>query len=229
METAKSLTLGIPPCKPGSRVRAVHSNIAERSDVRRELAAVAREIEPSLYRVALHLCRDVPDARDLVQDTFERALCNVASYKPGTNPQAWLTRIMRNLFIDRCRKQSARPRRESLDNVVTIAREPEPEPIWASITTADLQRAAALLPTEFRQVFEMRTYENRSYDEIAQCLGIPRATVATRLRRARKKLRVHLLAIMGGEAAEHSLAPEAARKSRATKNAGGSGNGGASD
>ena len=212
METAKTLTLGIPLCKPRTRARVVRPSTAERSDVRRELAAVARDIEPSLYRVALQLCGNVADARDLVQDTFERALRNVSSYRAGSNPRAWLTRILRNLFIDRCRKRNARPRRESLDHVVVIAREPEPEPVWAALDGNDLKRAASRLKPEFRTIFEMRTYENKSYDEIARQLGIPRATVATRLRRARKKLRAHLLEFMKttgtGKASRSSMASE---------------------
>ena len=77
---------------------------------RQRFDAFAREHEAVLRATALRLCRDVSDARDLVQDTFERALRGFHTWRPDTDGRAWLMRILHNLFIDRCRAQASRDR-----------------------------------------------------------------------------------------------------------------------
>ena len=64
---------------------------------------------PALRAYSRALCRSVPDADDLVQETLLRAIENVHRYQPGTNMRAWLFTIMRNRFLTNCRK-SARER-----------------------------------------------------------------------------------------------------------------------
>ena len=49
------------------------------------------------YRLALWLTRREADARDLVQDTYLRALEARDTYRPGASMRAWLARILRNL------------------------------------------------------------------------------------------------------------------------------------
>ena len=49
----------------------------------------------------------------------------------------------------------------------------------------------------YREVYRLHTFEDLSYEQIAQRLGIQRVTVGTRLNRARKKLREILVARFG--------------------------------
>ena len=51
-----------------------------------------------------------------------------------------------------------------------------------------LERAVAALPPSFRTVFVLREVEGMSVEETSEALGIPAATVKTRLLRARRKL-----------------------------------------
>ena len=67
-------------------------------------------------------------------------------------------------------------------------------PIWSAITTEDVRRAAANLPDDLREVYVMFALEGRSYIEVAGMLGIPKATVGTRLSRARARLKELLTA-----------------------------------
>src|ERR1700682_6064105 len=57
----------------------------------------------STYRLALWLTRREADARDLVQETYLRALEARDTFRPGASMRAWLARILRNRFIDLCR------------------------------------------------------------------------------------------------------------------------------
>src|ERR1700761_6645749 len=73
--------------------------------------AIAREHETFLLRVALRLCREPSDAKDLVQDTLARAFERFSQLQPDTHTRAWLTTILKNHFVDRCRSKG-RERRE---------------------------------------------------------------------------------------------------------------------
>jgi RNA polymerase sigma-70 factor (ECF subfamily) len=158
-----------------------------------------RDAEPILKALATRLCRHEADARDLVQDTFERALRQFDRDRP-LNPRAWLATILHNLFIDRCRAQARRPAHEPLtDAADTAERDPEPEPAWTRVTLEDVRGALGEVEPDFRRVYEMHVFENRSYDEIASELGIQRVTVGTRLHRARHKLRSVLSQRVGVE------------------------------
>ena len=160
-----------------------------------DFSALAREHEPALRSVALRLCRGPSDAQDLVQDTLERALRNAASLPGHGNLRAWLLAILRNRFIDSCRRRSRETSRVSPEQLedTAAANDPEPEPAWASITHEQVRAALEKLPGEFRAVYQLHAIEHRSYAEISAELRIPKATVGTRLLRARKRLKALLI------------------------------------
>ena len=60
-----------------------------------------------------------------------------------------------------------------------------------------LERALGALPAEQRAVFALRTFEELSYREIADALGISIGTVMSRLSRARERLREALAPYLG--------------------------------
>ena len=162
--------------------------------------AFAAEHEPQLRAIAMRLTGNAADAADLVQDCFERAFRNYDKLEPGTNPRAWVVTILHNMFIDRCRRVRREPLRVAVEDVALAAPEPanDPDPAWATLTAEDLRVALGQLDADFRDVYRMHALENRSYKEISAALGIPAATVGTRLLRARDKLR-RLLAGAGPE------------------------------
>jgi RNA polymerase sigma-70 factor, ECF subfamily len=155
---------------------------------------LAQDHLDALQAFALKLCGHPADARDLVQDTFERALRNLGTLTPGTNERAWLFTILHNMFIDRCRHRARRPQADTLDEekLQVASVEPEPPPAWTAISETELRAAVARLDEEFRVVYELHALEGRSYQEIVEKLGIPANTVGTRLIRARRKLKAIL-------------------------------------
>ena len=60
---------------------------------------------PSLRAFAISLSGNVDRADDLVQDTLVRAIANAHRFEPGTNLNAWLFTILRNLFHSEYRKR----------------------------------------------------------------------------------------------------------------------------
>jgi RNA polymerase sigma-70 factor (ECF subfamily) len=153
----------------------------------------ARASEPALRAVALRLCGNRADAQDLVQDVYERAFRRYEGLRPDSNVRAWLTTILHNLFIDRCRAARRTPKVVPLTDALPQHEQEQPEPpAWATIPAWQVREAIASLPRDFRAVYELHV-AGRSYDEIAQTLGLPKATVGTRLLRARRKLKAALI------------------------------------
>jgi RNA polymerase sigma-70 factor, ECF subfamily len=170
---------------------------------RERLEAALVDAEPVLSRIAERMCANAADARDLVQDTLERATRQ--GLPPEVrNPPGWLVTIMHNIFIDRCRARSRRPNHEPLadqhTNVTQIDPDP-PEPAWSRITVDDVRAALTELDPTYSEVYDLHTFQHWSYDQIAARLSIQRVTVGTRLNRARKKLREVLVRQFGLEEA----------------------------
>jgi len=72
------------------------------------------------------------------------------------------------------------------------APEPEPEPIWSRLSQDDVRAALARLDPDVRRVFELHYLDGLRYRVIAEKLGIPENTVASKLFRARKLMRSQL-------------------------------------
>ena len=144
---------------------------------------------PELRARANRLTGNRSDADDLVQQTLEKALRCSGGLRQHSNPRAWLLRTLFNLFVD-TRRQNARSR--SLSAPIET-RLPAPEPYrpspWEMIGEVELWRAVDRLPAHHRDALRLSAREGRTYREIGDVLGIPAATVGTRLLRARVRIR----------------------------------------
>jgi RNA polymerase sigma-70 factor (ECF subfamily) len=168
-------------------------------ETRAAFDALVREHEPALRAFAMRLCGSDADARDLVQDTHERALRRFDTFTRGTNARAWLFTILHRGFLDACRRRAAERRVDSLDEVDVAAPETAEVPVWTSVSPEQLAQAIAALDDEFRSVYQMHAIQSLSYQQISERLGLPLNTVGTRLSRARRKLRAMLEAAVGSE------------------------------
>lgn len=139
-------------------------------------------------------------ADDLLQDTFERALRGSAQFRAGSNLTAWLRRIMRNLFTDRCRQGT---RFVSMTGSDLAERFPDENLLDPSddddddlrefLSMDDVKAALAAIERPLREIFVLAHLKRQSYQTISAELGIPVSTVGTRLWRARARLRVALV------------------------------------
>jgi RNA polymerase sigma-70 factor (ECF subfamily) len=136
---------------------------------------------PELRRFALSLARDADRADDLVSDTLLRAMAHLALLGQ-LNPyqrRAWLYRTLKNRFID---EQRSRQREQALFEQMTLL---DDGPV-AYVLPPDLLAQA---PEQYRELLEMRFLFGMTSEEISQKLGIPAATVRSRLHLAIKCLR----------------------------------------
>lgn len=174
---------------------------AREQELSQRLEAALVDAEPALRRLAARLCENSVDAHDLLQDTYERAVRQGISAEVRCTG-AWLSTIMHNLFIDRCRAAARHPSPEALEdnhgNVTQL--EPDaPEPAWTRVTVGDIRDALEAIEQVYRDVYRLHTFDHLSYEQIAQQLSIQRITVGTRLNRARKRLREVLVKRFGLE------------------------------
>lgn len=163
------------------------------------------EVRPALLRTAERMCGNRADAEDLLQEVFLRAVERGIPAEVRNIP-AWLTTSLHNLFIDRCRSMTRRPGHEFINDShhdsLTQFEPAAPEPLWSDITVADIREACDAIKPVYGEVYRLATFQNQSYAEIAQRLGITRSTVCIRLHRARKMLREILVARFGLEEEE---------------------------
>lgn len=146
---------------------------------------------PSLQGGARRYCKSDADAQDLVQQTVEKALVYRTSYTPGTNMKAWLSTIMRNLYINKYRSLQ---RRYALMEKI----EQEPERVQAikpdhrdGLNDAEtiLNTLKAGLSECYFETLKQCDYDDKSYREIAEDMEVPIGTVMSRLFRARRAAR----------------------------------------
>jgi RNA polymerase sigma-70 factor (ECF subfamily) len=157
---------------------------------REEFDRIAVAEIPVLMRIAIGLCKDPDHARDLVQDTLERAITNYNRFTPESHLRRWLGTIMRNIFRDNWRKANVRPEAQvTWLPELTVALPEEDAPPWKAVSDAELRAALTHVPEPLRTTFEIYATERLSYAALAARLNVPLRTVGTRLLRARRRLR----------------------------------------
>ena len=143
---------------------------------------------PRMRRFARGLARDPADGDDLCQATLERALKSADQWQEGTRLDAWIYRIMRNLWIDETRSRNRRSQ--------TFAPEAEGDAIGtagdaaieAVVELGNVDRALARLPLEQREAVLLVVVEGLAYGEAAAVIGCPIGTLTSRLVRGRAAL-----------------------------------------
>ncbi|MCB0970441.1 MAG: RNA polymerase sigma factor [Acidimicrobiales bacterium] len=161
----------------------------------RFVAYVVPEIDVML-RVARTMTATLAEAEDLVGDSLVRALRGIDGFD-GRHPRAWLLTIVRNTHINRNRRR----RPGLLDDPdapgaeARAGTEPSAEEVVASQTVGGpVAEALATLGPDARAVVELVDVAGLTYAEAADVLDVPVGTVMSRLHRARRRIRDHLVA-----------------------------------
>ena len=170
---------------------------SSRDESARAIGREALAYADALFNLARYLTGNGPDAEDLVQETYARALRAASQFEPGTNLKAWLFRILRNTWISAARRRRIEPIVGGLDTV-SPGTEPHAVENWVhtdaemerlrKIVAEDIERALMRLSDDARTVV-LLDLEGLTESEVASVLGCAVGTVKSRLARARQALR----------------------------------------
>jgi len=141
-----------------------------------------------VYRLLLRMTGNADDAFDLAQETYLKAFAAIDRFDGRATFATWLYRIAVNealQFLRSARQEVARQRDQALDDQLDDATD-------VVAIRLDMGGALAALSSEDRAILLLRYQEDLDYRAIAEALGCPGGTVASRLNRARERLRAKL-------------------------------------
>lgn len=160
---------------------------------------LVKPYERRVYTAAFAILRNAADAEEVAQEAILKAFANLRQFRAESKFSTWLIQIAVNEARMRRRKDHTEimePIGEHQDEEGTYA--PREFADWREIPSEALERSEvreilleslASLGSKYREVFVLRDIQHLSIEEVADALGISRASVKTRLLRARLMLR----------------------------------------
>ena len=151
-----------------------------------DLAALYDAHGVALYRYLVTLLSDAEDAEDALQEVFLGMLRrsggdNVADVR------AYLFRAARNQALMALRRRRKRDKERAAAAISWV--DPDACEHDRRGAAIDIDRAVRELPVEQREAILLKVSEGLTFREIAEVLGVPHATAASRYRRALERLR----------------------------------------
>ncbi len=151
------------------------------------------KLAPRLINLSAAICRDRHRAEEIVQEAFIK----LWRQPPAAGEVAfgsWLRRVVTNLSINALqRTRQARPLPAFSDDPALRSGERPEQRCDLSERLERVRAAIDRLDEPKRAILVLRAYEQLSYDDIAEALGVPVGTVMSRLTRARTALIHELL------------------------------------
>ncbi len=168
------------------------------------LENLIRKYQNRIFNVILKISGNYEDAAELTQETFVKVIESIDTFKGKSRFYTWLYRIAVNLTINYC-KRAVKLGFRSLDqnkgnltdenkrylkDILTNSSAEEPS---TSVQNKEINeivmQSIMKLDDDQRAVLVLREFEDMSYDQIAEVLGIELGTVKSRLSRARNNLK----------------------------------------
>jgi RNA polymerase sigma-70 factor (ECF subfamily) len=150
-----------------------------------------------VYRLALRLLKNPPEAEDAAQEVFLKVYQNASRYEPTGSVGAWINRITANHCLNRLRSGALSkevaydPQEEAFGNPLdSAAADPTPlEALEGREFSQRLQQALDALPENQRQALVLKRFGDFSYQEIGILLNLSDQAVDGLIKRARNNLK----------------------------------------
>ena len=171
----------------------------------KEIKKNNRKVTLELYHYTFNLFMSVAvryhnnreDQMDIVNTAFMKVVRNIDTYKIGTNYFAWAKQIVKNVVIDRYRKNKKYKEQfihsESEEYLASFSEQTEGESSEAiriqNFEMEEVERILNQLPPATKVTFNLYAIDGYSYKEIAKELDVGYETVKWHIKDARKKLR----------------------------------------
>lgn len=143
-----------------------------------------REYDGMIRRICLGYSRAAEDLEDLYQDVLVNIWQGLAGYRADASMKTWIYRVALNTCVSSLRRRSRRPNAASLEDVVNVSDDSGEK----MQEVRELHECISMLGNIDKAVV-MLWLDEYSYEEIAELTGLTRGNVATRLHRAKEKLR----------------------------------------
>ncbi len=147
---------------------------------------IVRRYERPVFNLIYRVLRDRALAEDVAQDVFLKAFRSLAAFDRDRRFSSWILRIANNAAIDAVRRRWSDP--ASTNAAAEPSVPAPPDPVETAALGDALTAALDRLRPEWRAAVVLRYQEDRSYEEIADILGIPEGTAKTFVHRARKQM-----------------------------------------
>ena len=147
-------------------------------------------LQDNLERFALSLTQNIEDAKDLLQETFLKAISYRDKFTDHTNLKAWVFTIMKNTFINNYRRSvKTKTTFDNTDDLyfLNLNKESIDETPEMSLSAREIEKKIDNLEDEYRIPFKMHT-AGYKYKEIAEKLDLKIGTVKSRIFFSRQKL-----------------------------------------
>ena len=141
-----------------------------------------------VYRFVLRLVRNEATAEDLISEVFLDVWRQAGTFEGRAAVSTWLMSIARFKALSAMRRKGeAELDEETAEAIVDTADDPQVA-LEKKDKGAILRQALSGLSAEHREIIDLVYYHEKSVEEVATIVGIPEATVKTRMFYARKKL-----------------------------------------
>lgn len=141
-----------------------------------------------VYRFMLRLVRNEATAEDLISEVFLEIWRNAGKFEGRSAVSTWMLSIARFKALSQLRKRSE----DELDDEMAEQIEDQSDDPEVALAKKDkgavLREALSALSAEHREVIDLVYYHEKSVEEVSSIVGVPAATVKTRMFYARKKL-----------------------------------------
>jgi RNA polymerase sigma factor (sigma-70 family) len=177
-----------PPANDLSDGRLLTRFVRDRDEA--AFAALVRRHGPMVLGVCRRIVRDWHAAEDCLQTAFLVLARKAGSLRTPSSLGPWLHAVALRTAL-KARAQAARRREQEEKAAVPPAVEDRDELVWRDLRRV-LDEAVGCLPEKYRVPVVLCYLEGKTVTEAARLLGCPQGTVATRLLRARQRLRAGL-------------------------------------
>lgn len=164
-------------------------------DMKYDYKEAVLKYKDMVYRIAFAQCSCRQDAEDVFQDVFFKLYNLDSDFADEEHLKAWLIRVTVNCCKLLRRSAWFRKRTEFTEDIPADGTENTEERETAESVIA----AVRALPEKYRPIVMMYYYEEMSGEEIATALKLNEATVRTRLKRARERLKKDLKGVFDDE------------------------------
>lgn len=154
-------------------------------------APLLERYKEKVFRLAYSIMHNETQAEDVTQDVLVKIWKGLPGYHGGASLSTWIYTITRNTSLTELKRRDRHPtvslqepELEAASGWIASLQSTDPEPG----TNMDMESLMAKLPENYRRVLTLFYLEQKSYEEVAQMLGIPLGTVKTLLFRAKKAL-----------------------------------------